>query len=320
LLDKTVKTQFFTSVLGNYINVRNRVIQTVDSETLGLGYGFLGVLCFSLTLPATRAAVTDFDPNIVGIGRAIVAAVLAMTVLWVTHQPVPDRKHWGSLVIVAVGVILGFPLLSAWAMQQLPAAHGAVVLGLMPLATAIAGTLRAGERPSFSFWLASIAGSTVVILFALISGAGQMQGADVALLGAGVAAAVGYAEGGRLARCLGGWQTISWALVLAAPVLVFPTAIAVLQHGLVASPTAWVGFGYVSIVSQFLAFFAWYKGLAMGGVARVGHIQLLQPFLTILASALLLGEQITPITIGAAAMVVATVALGKKAIIQRRLN
>jgi drug/metabolite transporter (DMT)-like permease len=299
---------------------RYQEIRGIDPKMLGLGYGFLGVLGFSLTLPATRAAVTDLDPTIVGLGRAVVAALLAMTALWATHQPLPNRKHWGSLLIVAAGVILGFPLLSAWAMQQLPAAHGAVVLGLMPLATAIAGTFRAGERPSHGFWIASIAGSTTVILFAVISGAGQIQGADVALLGAGVAAAVAYAEGGRLARCLGGWQVISWALVLAAPLLILPVAIAVWQHGLVASPTAWLGFGYVSIVSQFLAFFAWYQGLAMGGVARVGQIQLLQPFLTIFASALLLGEAIAPITIGAAAVVVTTVAFGKKAAVQRRVS
>lgn len=288
---------------------KNQPIHNINPETLGLGYGFLGVLGFSLTLPATRVAVADLDPNIVGLGRGCVAAILAMTVLWTTHQPVPARKYWGSLVIVAAGVIFGFPLLSAWAMQQLPAAHGAVVNGILPLATAIAATIRIGERPSFRFWIASVVGSSTIILFAIISGAG-LHSADVALLFAGVAAAVGYAEGGRLARILGGWQVISWALVLSAPILTLPTAIAVWQHGLSASPTAWLGFGYVSIVSQFLAFFAWYKGLAMGGVARVGQIQLLQPFLTIFAAAFLLGEKITPITLAAACIVIASVALG----------
>ena len=256
---------------------KNRGIQTVDSETLGLGYGFLGVLCFSLTLPATRAAVADLDPNIVGIGRAIVAAGLAMTVLWVTRQPIPNRQHWKSLAVVASGVILGFPLLSAWAMQQLPASHAAVVNGILPLATAIAATIQLGERPSMQFWFASLLGSATIIVFAVISGAGQMHGADVVLIFAGVAAAFGYAEGGRLAQFMGGWQTICWALVLAAPFLILPVAIAVWQHGLNASPTAWLGFAYVSIISQFLAFFAWYQGLAKGGVARVGQIQLLQP-------------------------------------------
>lgn len=295
-----------------------RVIQTVDDQTLGLGYGFLGVLCFSLTLPATRAAVADLDPYIVGLGRAIVAGSLAIALLWVTRQPIPNRQQWKSLAVVAGGVIVGFPLLSTMAMQQLPASHAAVVNGILPLATAIAATIRVGERPSFRFWIASLVGSATVILFAVISGAGHIQNADILLIIAGVAAAFGYAEGGRLAQFMGGWQTICWALVLAAPFLILPTAIAVWQHGLTASPTAWLGFGYVSIISQFLAFFAWYQGLAKGGVARVGQVQLLQPFLTIFASALLLGEKITHITVVAAVVVVATVALGKSATVKRR--
>ncbi len=289
-----------------------KILNGMKPEMLGLCYGFLGVLGFSLTLPATRAAVSTLDPTIVGLGRAIVASVLAMTVLWATHQPIPVRKHWGSLLIVAAGVIFGFPLLSAWAMQQLPAAHGAVVTGLIPLATAIIATVRMGERPSLKFWIASIVGSTTIVLFAIASGAGRIQPADVALLGAVVAAAFGYAEGGQLARILGGWQVICWALVLAAPILVFPVAIAALQHGLVASPTAWLGFAYVSIISQFLAFFAWYHGMGIAGIARVSQLQLLQPFLTILFSVLLLGETITPLMLGAACIVITSVALSKQ--------
>ncbi|MBD2308376.1 DMT family transporter [Chroococcidiopsis sp. FACHB-1243] len=291
---------------------QNQKIRGIDPELLGSIYGFVGVFGFSLTLPATRAAVTDFDPNFVGLGRAIVAAFLAMLVLRTTRQPLPNRRHWKSLAIVAAGVVLGFPLLSAWAMQQLPAAHGGVVLGLMPLATALAGAWRLGERPSLGFWIASVAGSSTVVLFAIISGAGQMHWADLVLLGAGLAAAVGYAEGGRLAKDLGSWQVICWALVFTAPILVTPTAIAVYQHELTASPAAWMGFAYVSIISQLLAFFPWYRGLALGGVARVGQVQLLQPFLTIFASALLLGETITPLTLVAATIVVMTVALGRK--------
>ncbi len=288
-----------------------KILNGMKPEMLGLCYGFLGVLGFSLTLPATRAAVSTLDPTIVGLGRAIVASVLAMTVLWATHQPIPVRKHWGSLLIVAAGVIFGFPLLSAWAMQQLPAAHGAVVTGLIPLATAIIATMRMGERPSLKFWIASIVGSTTIVLFANCEGAGHIQPADIALLGAVVAAAFGYAEGGQLARILGGWQVICWALVLAAPILVFPVAIAALQHGLVASPTAWLGFAYVSIISQFLAFFAWYHGMSIAGIARVSQLQLLQPFLTILFSVLLLGETITPLMLGAACIVITSVALSK---------
>ncbi|WNN87624.1 DMT family transporter [Gloeocapsopsis dulcis] len=297
--------------------MHDRSQRRIDTE-IGLGYGFLGVLGFSLTLPATRVAVTELNPIIVGLGRAVIAALLAVIVLWMTHQRLPARKHWRSLIIVAAGVVLGFPLLSAWAMQQLPAAHGAVMLALMPLATALAGSIIVGERPSWRFWLASIAGSLTVIVFAIFSGAGQMQWADIVLLGAGMMAAVSYAEGGRLARSLGGWQVICWALVIAAPLLIGPFAMAVLQHGLIASPRAWLGFGYVSFISQFLAFFPWYQGLAIGGVARVGQIQLLQPFLTILASAILLGEAIALFTVIAAAIVVASVAIGRTSAIRRR--
>ena len=289
----------------------------IKRETLGLGYGFVGVLGFSLTLPATRAAVADLNPIVVGLGRAVVAAVLAMIVLWATRQPLPKRKYWRSLIIVAAGVIFGFPLLSAWAMQQLPASHGAIIIGLIPLATAITATVRVGERPSAKFWLASIVGSLAVVLFTFVSGSGEIQVADVTLLGAVVAAAISYAEGGYLAQIMGGWQVICWALVIASPVLVFPVAIAIFQHGLIASPTAWLGFGYVSIISQFVAFFAWYHGMAIGGIARVSQMQLLQPFLTIMFSALLLGEQITPIMFIAAGVVIASVAFGKNALIKR---
>jgi drug/metabolite transporter (DMT)-like permease len=289
----------------------------INRETLGLGYGFIGVLGFSLTLPATRAAVADLDPIFVGLGRAVVAAVLAMIVLWATRQPLPKRKHWRSLIIVAAGVIFGFPLLSAWAMQQLPASHGAIITGLIPLATAITATVRLGERPSAKFWLASLVGSLAVVLFAFVSGSGKIQVADVTLLGAVVAAAISYAEGGYLAQIMGGWQVICWALVIASPILVFPVVVTIFQHELIASPTAWLGFGYVSIISQFVAFFAWYHGMAIGGIARVSQIQLLQPFLTIMFSALLLGEQITPIMFIAAGVVIASVALGKNALIKR---
>ncbi|MEG4110033.1 DMT family transporter [Microcoleus sp. S13_C5] len=289
----------------------------LNSETIGLIYGFLGVVGFSLTLPATRAAVIDLDPLFVGLGRGLVAAILAAFTLRITHQPIPSKQQLGSLLVVGLGVVLGFPVLSAWAMQQVPAAHGAVVLGVLPLATAIAGFLRAGDRPDFRFWIASIVGSTTVVVFGIISGAGQLHPADLALFGAVIAAALGYAEGGRLALSLGGWQVICWALVIVAPFEVLPTIFVVLKQGLTASPIAWLGFAYVSVVSQFIAFFAWYHGMAIGGVARIGQIQLLQPFLTLLASAILLSETLEPIALVTACLVVASVAVGKKASIKR---
>ncbi len=284
----------------------------MTTETKGMLYGLLGVAAFSLTLPMTRLAVADLSPTVVGLGRALVAAVLAGGLLLATRSPRPKRRQLPSLIIVALGVIVGFPMLSAWAMQRVPASHGAVVVGLLPLATALAGVVRAGDRPAPRFWLFSLLGTALVVGYVLVSGGGQPQAADGWLLAAVAAAALGYAEGGRLARELGGWQVICWALLLAAPVLVGPVAWSVGQHGLHASPAAWAGFAYVSGVSMFLGFFAWYHGLALGGVARIGQLQLLQPFLTIVASAWLLGEKLSLGTLGVALLVVAVVAAGRR--------
>jgi drug/metabolite transporter (DMT)-like permease len=288
-----------------------QVIRNLDAETIGLGYGFLGVLAFSLTVPATRFAVAALDPTIVGLGRALVAAALAAALLAATRQRRPTRAQIGRLLIVASGVILGFPLLSAWALRQVPAMHGAIMIGLLPLATAFVAVVRGGERPARRFWLASLVGSVAVVGYALVSGAGGLHAADMALLAAVAAGAVGYEEGGRLARTMGGWQVISWALVLAAPLISVPVALAAWRHGLAAPAAAWAGFAYVAIISQFLGFFAWYRGLALGGVARVSQLQLLQPFLTLVASTFLLGEQLTPVTLLVALVVVAAVAVGR---------
>lgn len=307
----------FKQPAQNHVQNHAQNQQHLSPETLGLLYGFVGVFSFSLTLPATRAAVADLDPILVGLGRGVFAAILAAIVLRVTQQSRPSRQQLQGLIVVAIGVVLGFPLLSAWAMERLPAAHGAVVLGLLPLMTAIAGVLRAGDRPSLGFWIASAIGSATVVSFGIWSGAGTLQAADLALLGAVIAAAFGYAEGGRLAQKLGGWQVICWALVLAAPFEALPLALATDWSHLTASPTAWIGFAYVTLVSQFFGFFAWYHGLSIGGVARVGQIQLLQPFLTILASALLLGETITPVTVGSAGLVIASVAVGRRSTVER---
>lgn len=283
------------------------------AELRGMWYGFLGVASFSLTLPATRVAVSAFDPAAVTLGRALIAAAVAASALWITRQRLPSRAQWPGLAVVAAGVVLGFPFLTAWALRQVAAAHGAIVIGLLPLATAGAAAIRAGERPSPGFWLASLAGSAAVVGFALSAGVGHLRMADLALLGAVVAAAAGYAEGGRLARDLGSWQVISWALVLSAPFLAWPAVSALHRHGLSGPPGAWTALLYLGVVSQFAGFVAWYRGLALGGVARVSQLQLLQPFLTILAAGLLLGEQITLGTLGVSLVVVAAVLLGRRA-------
>ena len=274
-------------------------------------------MSFGLTLPATRIAVAELDATFVGLGRAIVAAILSAILLIATRQKLPTRDQIIPLAIVALGVVVGFPFLSAWAMRRVPASHGAIVVGLVPLATAVAGVVRAGERPSRRFWIAGLAGSAVVVTFALVSGGGRLEIADLALLGAVIASAIRYAEGGRLARTMGGPRVICWALILAAPFLTVPVAMAMAEHGLTASAGAWMGFAYVSGISMFLGFFAWYHGLALGGIARVGQLQLLQPFITIAASALILGEKITPMMVVALLLVVATVAAGRSARVGR---
>ena len=284
---------------------------SASARQRGLALGLLGVAAFSVTLPATRVAVASLDPVFVGLGRAIVAALLAAIVLAVTRAPWPALALWPRLAIVAAGVVVGFPLLTAWAMQHVPASHGAVVIGLLPLATAAAGAWFAHERPTTRFWLFAIAGSGIVVGFAAWQGGGTLHVADLLLLGAVACAAIGYAEGARLTRLIGGWQVISWALLLSAPVVAVPAWLA--SGELAGVPwQAWAGFAYVSIVSMYVGFFAWYKGLALGGIAAVGQVQLLQPFLTIGSSALLLGETLDSSTLFAAALVIASIALGRR--------
>jgi drug/metabolite transporter (DMT)-like permease len=277
----------------------------------GIWWGLLGVAAFSVTLPATRVAVASLDPVFVGLGRAVVAALCAAVVLAATHAPWPSRALWPRLAIVAAGVVVGFPLLTAWAMQHVPASHGAVVIGLLPLATAAAGAWLAHERPTKRFWAFAVAGSTVVVGFAAWKGGGSLHIADLLLLGAVASAAIGYAEGARLTQLIGGWQVISWALLLSAPLVAVPAWLAAGDLKAVPWP-AWAGFAYVSLVSMYVGFFAWYKGLALGGIASVGQLQLLQPFLTIAFSALLLGEALDPSTLIAAALVIAAIALGRR--------
>ena len=275
-------------------------------------YGLVGVAAFSLTLPAMRVAVAHLDPLFVGLGRAVVAAVLAAAVLAATRAPRPRGAQWRDLLIVAGGVVVGFPVLTAYAMRHVDASHGAVLTGLLPLATAGCAAWLAHERPSRRFWVWAAFGSAVVVAFALWRGGGTAHAADLLLVGAVAAAAVGYAKGASLARALGGWQVISWALVLSAPLLIVPTALVVDSRLASAPPAAWAAFAYVSLVSMYLGFFAWYRGLAQGGIAAVGQVQLLQPVFTILASAVLLAEPLDPLTFLAATMVIVAIAMGRR--------
>ncbi|UPO77158.1 DMT family transporter [Arthrobacter sp. Helios] len=258
-------------------------------------FGFLGVLAFSFTLPFTRVAVEDLDPLLVGGGRAVIAALLAAAVLLAARAPRPNTSQWWRLAIVATGVVAGFPLLTSFALQTVPASHGAVVIGLLPAATAVAAVLRAGERPSARFWVASLAGASAAVGFVLLDAGGfsGLGAGDLLLLGAVVLAAFGYAEGGLLARELGAWQTICWALVLALPAMLIPTGMGLSAGFPDASPAAWLAFGYLAVISMFLGFFAWYRGLGIGPISAISQIQLVQPFLTLAWAALLLGEAFT---------------------------
>ena len=277
----------------------------------GLWWGLIGVTAFSFTVPFTRVAVAGLSPLFIGSGRAVLAGALAALALAVTRQRFPVGPQWGRLAVVGGGIVVGFPLLTSFALTSAPASHGAVVIALLPAATASAAVLRGHERPPLAFWLASAAGAAAALGFAFArpGGFGQPQWADLLLLGAVAAAAVGYAEGGLLARELGAWQTVSWALVIAAPLMLVLAGVAVVQHPPSGTPAQWAAFAYLGVVSMFLGFFAWYRGLAMGPMTRVSQIQLIQPVLSIAWAALLLGEPLTQTTLLGGAAVIACAGL-----------
>ncbi len=268
-------------------------------QPIGLWWGLAGVAAFSFTVPFTKVAVESLSPLFIGSGRAVVAAILAAFALALTRQRLPRGTQWVRLAVVAGGIVVGFPLLTSFALTTTPASHGAVVIALLPAATAVAAVLRGRERPRLAFWLITGVGALAAIAFASMQsgGFGQLQSADLLLLGAVVAAAIGYAEGGLLARELGSWQTVSWALVLASPLMVFLVAVSVAQQPPSGTPVQWMAFAYLGVVSMFLGFFAWYRGLAIGPMAQVSQIQLVQPVLSICWAGLLLGESLTWSTI-----------------------
>jgi drug/metabolite transporter (DMT)-like permease len=277
--------------------------------------GALGVLAFSFSLPATRLAVGGLDPWVVAFGRATGAGVLAAAYLSGMGASRPNAGQLGRLLLVAAGVVVGFPLFSSLALTEQTASHGAVVVAILPAATAVFAVLRGGERPSRRFWLAASASFAAVLGFVAVSGGlgGGFHLADLWLLVAATAGGLGYAEGGALSRELGGPRTICWALVVSLPVTATVSAVLVSQRGVAgATRSAWLGFAYVTTVSMFLGFFPWYAGLARGGVARIGQVQSLQPVLTLGWSALLLGEHVTAPTVLVAVVVLGCVFLTQR--------
>jgi drug/metabolite transporter (DMT)-like permease len=284
----------------------------MTSSTLGWINGFLGVLIFSMSLPATRIAVADFDPLFLTVARASIAGLLGLVLLALFREKRPTADQIFSLIIVALGVVVGFPLLTAFALQTITSAHSTVYIGLLPLATAIFGVLRGGERPSAAFWLFSCLGSACVAGFAAIQSGSSLALGDLYMLGAIIVCGLGYAEGAKLSRVLGGWQVISWALIVALPVMAALTVWRWPVSFAEVSLPAWIGLGYVSLFSMMIGFVFWYRGLAMGGIAAVGQLQLLQPFMSLCWAAILLHEEVSPIMIGVTIAVVACVAGTRK--------
>jgi drug/metabolite transporter (DMT)-like permease len=268
----------------------------------------------------TRVAVGGLSPLFIGSGRAVVAALLAAAALLLTRERLPHARILARLALVAAGVVVGFPLLTSFALTAVPAGHGAVVIALLPAATATAAVLRARERPPGVFWAVMVLGSLAAITFAFLQsgGFGHLGWADLLLLGAVACAAIGYAEGGLLARELGSWQTIAWALVLASPLMLALTVLSIASQPPSATPAQWAAFAYLAVVSMFLGFFAWYRGLAIGPIPQVSQIQLLQPVLSICWAALLLGEVITLTTIIGGLAVIACAGAAVRVRLHRR--
>lgn len=257
--------------------------------------GLLGVVIFSGSLPATRIAVLEMSPFFLTFLRASLAGLLAIVLVCALREPRPQRAQLFSLLIVSGGVVIGFPLLTALALQHVTSAHSIVFLGLLPLCTAIFALLRGGERPKRAFWLFSLLGSLLVVAFALAQSHAVSLTGDLLMLAAVVVCGLGYAEGATLTRTLGGWQVICWALILSLPVML-PAAWLTQPATLVdISAQAWSALGYVSLFSMLIGFIFWYNGLARGGIAAVGQLQLLQPFFGLALSALLLNERVSPL-------------------------
>jgi drug/metabolite transporter (DMT)-like permease len=256
--------------------------------------GLIGVLIFSGSLPATRIAVQAFTPVFLTVARASIAGAVALCLLVLLKEKRPTKQQLLPLLIVAMGVVVGFPLLTALALQYVTSAHSIVFVGLLPLATAAFAVLRGGERPGPVFWVFSILGSALVVGFAVAQGLSASASGDLLMLLAIVVCGLGYAEGARLSRTLGGWQVICWALVLALPVMLALSGLTAPTSLAPVTLPAWISLGYVSLFSMLIGFVFWYRGLVQGGIAAVGQLQLLQPFFGLALAATLLHEPVSP--------------------------
>lgn len=289
----------------------------MTKETKGMLIGFIGVAIFSLTLPFTRIAVQEMTPFYVSFGRGIIAGVCGALLLLLTKSPLPTRSQFKKLLITALGVVYGFPIFTSLAMKTLPSAHSGIVLGILPLAMSAMGAIRFRERPSFAYWVTAVCGTLLVLVYSMVDGGGLALG-DIWLLLAIVTAAIGYSEGGKLAEEMGAIKVISWAMAMTLPINIPATYLFANTALTDLSTNAFISFLYIGLFSAFIGFFFWYRGIALGGVARVGQVQLLQPFLTLIGAYLLLGEPITLLNMVFAIAVLVVVLIGRKTKIQAK--
>jgi drug/metabolite transporter (DMT)-like permease len=281
-------------------------------ERLGLVLGFVGMAIFGGTLPATRIAVSAIDPMALTALRTAIAGLCSLALLMVLRRPLPPRALWPQLAIVMLCVSILFPFLMALAVQTVDASHGGVVLGILPIATALVAVAITHERPKPLFWIASVAGAALVIAFALRQGGGALSAGDLLLFAAVAVSSIGYAFSGRLTAQMPGWEVISWVLVMALPISLPAAALTMPADLTHIALKPWLALLYVAVFSQWIGFFAWNAGMAMGGIARVSQVQLLQPFITFALAAFFNGETITPQIVLFAAAVVATVAISTR--------
>ncbi|QDK35317.1 DMT family transporter [Sphingomonas sp. IC081] len=279
----------------------------------GWGSGLMAVIVFSGSMPATRLAVLGISPLLLTCARALIAGLLAALLLLALRQPLPTGRQWQKLSVVAGCCVIGFPLLSALALQHMSSARSLVFMGLLPLSTAIFGVIRAGERPSPAFWIFALIGALAVGGFALTNDGHSSAAGDGLMILAIAVCGLGYAEGAVLTRELGGWQVISWALALCIPLAALGAIQFWPQAGLAAIGTSsWLGLAYVSVFSMLVGFIFWYRGLSLGGIARVGQLQLLQPFLGLGLASVLLNEHVSSLMLAATMVVIGSVAGAKR--------
>lgn len=290
------------------------VLESIEQSTSSNGWinGFIGVLLFSGSMPATKVAVIALDPIFVTAARAAIAGILALICLLVFKEKRPTKAQLMPLAVVAVGGVIGFPLLSALALQHITSAHSLVYLGILPMSTAVFAVLRGGEKPKSIFWLFSILGSLIVIGFAVLQGGTSSPIGNILMLLAILLCGLSYAEGAKLSKSLGGWQVISWAVVLSLPISLPIMLMTAPAHPSSVGIDAWIGVAYLGVFSMFIGFVFWYKGLAQGGIASVGQLQLLQPFFGLALAASLLNEHVSPNMILVTVGVILCVAGSKK--------